>query len=185
MARIPTVDPALAAGRPKSLLDAVKAKLGLVPNMTKVMATAPAVLEGYLGFSGALAGGDLPPRLREQIAVLVAENNACTYCLSAHTAIGKIVGLSPAELAAARHGDSSEAKTAAALRFAQRVLVTTGAITDEDVVEVRAAGYSDTQIAEIIAHVGLNTFTNLFNKAAAVEVDFPRVEPAPAAACRC
>lgn len=175
MARLQTVDPASAAGKPGELLGAVKAKLGLVPNMTRVMANSPAALEGYLNFSGALGHGALPAKLREQIAILVAEGNVCTYCLSAHTAIGKMIGLSDAELAAARDASSSDPKTLAALRFAHAVLTTNGEITDDEFRAVRDAGWSDAHITEIVANVALNIYTNLINKTFNVEVDFPVV----------
>lgn len=178
MARITTVDPSNAPGKSGELLAAVKAKLGLVPNMTKVMANSPAVLEGYLNFSGALGHGVLPAKVREQIAILVAEGNSCMYCLSAHTAIGRMIGLSADELAAAREGSSSDAKTLGALRFAHAVLSTTGEISDRDFEDVRAAGWTDAQIAEIVANVALNVYTNLINKTFGVEVDFPVVRPA-------
>jgi len=176
MSRLQTIDPATATGKAKTLLDAVKAKLGLVPNMTRVMANSPAVLESYLGFSGSLEHGALPAKLREQIAIVVAESNECSYCLSAHTAIGKMVGLSPAELSTARRGESAEGKTAAALAFAQRVTVTNGAVSNDDVKRIKAAGYTDGQVAEIVANVALNLFTNVFNKAADTEIDFPKIE---------
>lgn len=176
MSRIPTIAHETASGKSKELLDAVKGKLGLVPNMTKVMVNSPVVLEGYLGFSGALGHGKLSAKLREQIAILTAQMTSCTYCLSAHSTIGKMVGLTPDELAASRRAGSAEAKTAAALRFAQQVVQTQGGIADADVQAVRNAGWNDGEIAEIIANVALNLFTNVFNKAAGVEVDFPLVD---------
>ncbi len=182
MARIPTIEPENAPAPAAELLAAVKSKLGLVPNMTKVMANSAPVLEGYLGFSGALGKGSLPAKVREQIAILVAEGNSCTYCLSAHTAIGKMVGLPESELAAARDAASSDPKTAAALRFASKVLTTQGSVDAADVVAVRDAGWDDAQIAEIVANVSLNIYTNLINKTFAVEVDFPVVQPAACAA---
>ncbi len=93
MPRLNAVDPARATGKAKDFLDAVKAKLGLTPNMMRTMAGSPAVLEGYLSFGTALGGGSLPPGLREQIALAVAEANRCDYCLSAHTALGRLAGL--------------------------------------------------------------------------------------------
>src|SRR5690349_15561193 len=101
MNRFTPVDPSTAQGKVKNLLDAVQAKLGIIPNMTRVMAQAPAVLEAYIFFSGALAGGQLNAKLREQIAIVCAEANTCQYCLSAHTAIGKMVGLGDGEIASA------------------------------------------------------------------------------------
>lgn len=178
MARIPTIDPQSASGPAGELLAAVKGKLGMVPNMTRVMANSAAALEGYLNFSGALGKGALPAKLREQIAILVAEGNSCTYCLSAHTAIGKMVGLPEGELASAREGASADAKTDAALRFASAVLSSTGEVSDHDFRAVRDAGWTDAQIAEIVANVGLNVYTNLINKTFKVEVDFPIVRPA-------
>jgi uncharacterized peroxidase-related enzyme len=175
MSRIQPINPATATGKAKDLLDAVKDKLGLVPNMTKVMASSPAVLESYLSFSGALAGGLLDAKTREQLALLTAQQNHCDYCLSAHTAIGKMVGLNREQIVASREGVGSSPKTTAALTFARRVLDTKGQIAETDLAEARSAGFSDGEVAEIIAHVALNVFTNYFNIATDVDIDFPRV----------
>jgi len=175
MSRLSSIQSDQATGKAKELLDAVQAKLKFTPNMTKVMANSPAVLQAYLSFSGALAGGALDPKLREQIALAVSEQNACLYCVSAHTAIGRMVGLSEAELDAARDAQSSSAKNAAALRFAHLLGESKGLVSEADIETVRAAGFSDAEIAEIIAHVSLNIFTNYFNNAAGVEVDFPKI----------
>jgi uncharacterized peroxidase-related enzyme len=175
MSRLQIVDPSAATGKAKDLLDAVKAKLGRAPNMTKVMANSPAVLEAYLGFSGSLSAGLLDPQIREQLALVAAQQNHCDYCLSAHTAIGKMVGLNPEQIAASREGSGSSEKATAALTFAKRVLDGKGAIQESDLAAVRAAGFSDGEIAEIIAHVALNVFTNYFNVATQVDIDFPRV----------
>ncbi len=177
MARLHTVDPASATGPASQLLAGVKKALGLVPNMTRVMANAPAVLKGYVEFSSALAGGTLPAKTREQIALLTAEHNRCSYCLSAHTAIGKMTGLTPAEIASARDGESADAREASALKFASRVLATNGGVDDRDLEAVKRAGFGDGEIAEIIAAVALNVFTNYFNRAAGVDIDFPIVTP--------
>jgi len=175
MSRLPIIDPAVATGKSKELLDAVQAKLKITPNMTKVMANSPAVLQGYLGFSGALAAGLLDVKLREQIALAVGQSNQCEYCVSAHSAIGKMVGLNDREIRASRVGESDSGRTAAALHFAKQVLEHKGFVPDSAIEAVRAAGFSDGEIAEIIAHVALNVFTNYFNTAAGVDVDFPRV----------
>jgi uncharacterized peroxidase-related enzyme len=181
MSRLNEVDPSTASGKAKHLLDAVKLKLGLVPNMTKVMANSPSVLEAYLGFNGALAGGLLDPKLREQLALLTAQQNHCDYCLSAHTALGKMAGLSHEQIAASRQGKGGSEKVTAALNFAKRVLDTKGQISESDLANVRAAGFTDGETAEIIAHVALNVFTNYFNLATGVDIDFPKVSYSEAA----
>jgi uncharacterized peroxidase-related enzyme len=175
MARLNTVDPSTATGKSKTLLDAVKSALGLVPNMTKVMANSSAVLEGYLGLSGALSKGLLDAKIREELALVTAQQNHCDYCLSAHTAIGKMVGLKEDQIIGSRSGKGTDERATAALTFAKRVLDTKGQISEADLTTVRAAGFSDGEIAEIIAHVALNVLTNYFNIAADVDIDFPKV----------
>src|SRR5271154_5620663 len=166
MSRLPAIQTQAATGRAKELLEAVQAKLKITPNMTRVMANSPAVLEGYLSFSGALAGGALPAKLREEIALEVGEQNSCQYCVSAHTAIGKITGLSDSEIDTARDAKSGSSKNAAALKFAHEIVAKKGLTTDADLQAVRAAGFTDGEIAEITAHVALNIFTNYFNNTA-------------------
>ena len=162
MSRIPTpasIDAAPAAAQPQ--LEAVKKQLGVVPNLFRLVANSPSALAGYLGMSGALAGGSLPAQTRERIALAVAQINHCHYCLSAHSYLGKnLAKLSDAEIAANRHGGSLDPKADAAVRFAAKVVRERGHVSDADVQAVRMAGYDDAQIVEIVQHVALNTWTN-------------------------
>jgi AhpD family alkylhydroperoxidase len=144
--------------------------------MTKVMANSPAVLKAYLEFSTALNGGILPASLRERIAILIAQENGCDYCLSAHTYVGtNLAGLDEAEATRARTGQASDAKAEAALQFATAVLRSRGGVDDTDLKEAREAGLSDGEITEVIAHVALNVFTNFVNKTADTDIDWPVV----------
>ena len=172
--RISAVDPAVAEGKTKSLLGTVKAKMGVVPNMMKTMAISPALLEGYLTFSGALAKGVLPPAVREQLALTVSQHNGCEYCLAAHSLFAGRSGLKPNEIAWAREGVASDAKTQAALSLAQNILDHRGDVSNEQLADARDAGLSDAEIAEVVGHVALSTLTNYFNQLAHTEVDFPR-----------
>ena len=175
MTRINVINADQTNGKAKELLDAVQAKLGITPNMMKTMAQSPAVLEAYLSFGGAL-DSTLDGKLREQIAVLTAEENGCGYCASAHTAIGKMVGLSDETILAARGAIADDAKIDAALKFAKTVVEKRGKVSDEDVARVKNAGFDDGAVAEIVANVALNIFTNYFNEVAKTEIDFPKVE---------
>jgi uncharacterized peroxidase-related enzyme len=183
MSRIPTpanIDAAPAASRP--LLEAVKTQLGAVPALFRLVANSPAALEGYLGMHGALGKGALPAPTRERIALAIAEINDCNYCLSAHTYLArKLAKLDDAEIAANRAGTSGDAKAAAAVRFAVSVARERGHVLQEDLAAVRAAGYDDAQIIEIVQHVALNTWTNYLNEVAQTDIDFP-VAPARKAA---
>jgi uncharacterized peroxidase-related enzyme len=176
--RLTAIHPSEATGETKVLFDIVQAKLGGVPNLFRTLGRSPAALKGFLHLHEALGSGALDVKLREQIALTVAEENRCEYCLSAHTAIGKRVGLSASDLEGARRAAASDPKVEAALLFARQVVRKRGRVTDEEVERLRNAGYSDGEVAEIVANVALNIFTNYFNHVAGTEVDFPRITPA-------
>ncbi len=150
MTRIKAIELDNATGKAKELLAAVHSKMGMTPNMTRVMANAPAVLDAYLGFSGALSKGALPAKLREQIALTVSERNSCNYCLSAHSTIGKMVGLSQEQILDSRRGTAIDSKTDAALHFAHQLVDNQGRASDEDVASLRSAGFDDAAIAELL-----------------------------------
>ena len=174
MERITPVNPQTVQGRARELLDAVKARLGIVPNMTRSMAVSPPVLEADLGVIGALGHGVLPARVREQLALNVGEANDCEYCVSAHSVLGKGAGLSEREVLDSRRGTSADPRADALLRFARTVLEKKGMIADADITAVRKAGFGDAEIAEVVAHVGLNVFTNYFNHVAGTILDCPQ-----------
>jgi uncharacterized peroxidase-related enzyme len=176
---IPSRDDAPAASQP--ILDAVKKQLGVVPNLFRLVALSPATLAGFTGFSAALTKA-LDVKTRERIALAVAQVNSCDYCLSAHTYLGlNLAKLSPEEVALNRHGTSGDPKAAAAVRFAVRVAESRGGVSDADLAAVRAAGFSDAQIVEIVGIVVENVFTNFVNKVADTDIDFPVVRAADAA----
>jgi uncharacterized peroxidase-related enzyme len=173
MPRIEPVNPATALPATAELLAGVKKKMGAVPNIISTMAQSTAVANAYLGFSQALAAGSLTARLREQIALVVGETNGCDYCVSAHTALGKKAGLSEQETCDARRATAADEQEELALRFARQIVSSRGVVADTDVERVRQAGFTDGEIAEIVANVALNLFTNYFNHVAGTEVDFP------------
>ena len=172
MSRLKTIDSKDAEGKAKQLLDSIQAKMGMTPNLMRVMANSPAVLQSYLGFSAALRSGVLSATLRERIALVVAEANSCDYCLAAHSAAGKMAGLSEEERLDSRRGVSTDNKVQAVLSFARLLVESRGHVSDADLTGVRAQGYGD---AEIVANVAVNIFSNYFNHVAQAEIDFPRV----------
>jgi uncharacterized peroxidase-related enzyme len=183
MSRIPipaAIDDAPAASRP--LLEAVKKQLGVAPNLLRLVSNSPAALQGHHGLSDALGKGALPAATRERIALAVAEINGCSYCLSAHTYLGKnLAKLDDAEIRANRNGASNDPKADAAVRFAARVVRERGHVSEDDVRAVKLAGYDDAQVIEIVLHVALNTWTNYINEVAQTDIDFPVVTASKAA----
>ena len=176
MSRIKIVTNEAANSEQKALFDAIQGKLGMVPNFLRILGNSPVALNAFLGLYGVAGAGSLDPLTRERIALAVAEQNACQYCVSAHTAIGANAGLSGAEMQANRAGTSQDAKAAAAVKFARALVEHKGGVSTEEITEVRNAGYSDADLAEIIMHVGMNLITNIVGKASRVEIDFPQVK---------
>lgn len=175
MNRIAQLDPQAATGPAKALFEGVQGKLGVVPNLFRVLGNAPAALQGYLSFSGALADGQFSPKVREQIALTVAETNQCAYCLSAHSFIGGKLGLTQQELAEARQAAAADPRTEAILKLAHSIVIQRGELGAAGLEEARRAGLTDGDIVETVAHVALNIFSNYVNHIAGTVIDFPEV----------
>ncbi|MDR0258645.1 MAG: peroxidase-related enzyme [Comamonas sp.] len=159
----------------QAVMAQIQSAFGATPNMFKAVANSPAALQSMWAAFGALGKGSIGAKLGEQLAVAIANYNRCEYCLAAHTVLGQKAGASQADMSSAQVGQSDDPKTAAALAFALKVVAQRAQISDADVAALRAAGFGDEQVVEIIAHVALNLFTNYINVALDVPVDFPKV----------
>lgn len=177
MSRIKVLNPDEATGKTKELFDTVKSKMGIVPNMMKILGNSPAALNSYLGFNAGLSYASIGNKLGELVALTVANENGCNYCNSAHTYVGGKMGINDQDIADARRGVSSDSKINAALAFAKEILHTKGAVSNEALEKVRSAGYNDGEIIEILAQVSLSVFTNYFNILVDTDIDFPKLTP--------
>ncbi|WP_211240783.1 carboxymuconolactone decarboxylase family protein [Hamadaea tsunoensis] len=151
----------------------VRKQLGRVPNLYATMANGPAALDGYLAMRDKLAHGVLRLKVREQLALLVAQENGCDYCVAAHTFRGQKLHLTDEDLMRTRHAADTDPHTAAVLNLAREVMRTKGKVSDDFLAGTRAAGVTDAETAEVVAHVALNTLSNYFNHVARPELDFP------------
>jgi uncharacterized peroxidase-related enzyme len=173
----PRIHPiAVEAAEPQARerLAQVRKAMGMLPALYRVVAHSPAALAGYDEFARALEAGALPKRVREQIALMVAATNSCDYCLAAHRVSGRIARLSQAEIDAAESGTAADPKEAAALSLASELLAHAGDSSDATLGRAREAGWRDTDIVEIGAHVAINVFTNMINRLARTPIDFGR-----------
>ena len=146
-------------------------------NFLHLLANSPAALQGYLACAGALSQGQLTPRQRELLALAIAEINGAKYCLFAHYALARKLGLSADEIRAARRATSAHTQTHAMLRFAQAVALQRGELSDADFQTLRQAAFTDALIVEILSNIALNIFTNYFNSVARTDMDFPLLKP--------
>ncbi|MGL6289597.1 MAG: carboxymuconolactone decarboxylase family protein [Silanimonas sp.] len=170
-----SLDRAALPAASQAHLDAIQQAFGTVPAMFRAAAHSPAALASLWGAFGALGGGRLPTTLTETLAVAIANRNQCSYCLAAHTALGRKAGVASEALVEAQAGRSTDARTAAALRFALAVVERRGPVSDADWRALDDAGFTTEERVELLAHVALNVFTNYLNLALDVPVDFPAV----------
>jgi AhpD family alkylhydroperoxidase len=170
-----TIDEAPAASRP--VLRTAEARFGRVPNMALLLAASPAALQGYLALLTALDGGTLGPQTAERIALAVAETIGCQYGLSLHTFHARNgIGLDDAEITANRSGASNDPRADAAVCFAAKLVRSQGAVGDDDLRALQAAGYDDGQTIEIVLHAGLNVLAGFINKVCQPDIDFPLIK---------
>lgn len=181
MPRISPLDPATATGETAAQLAIARKMFGGIPNLVATAARSPAAVTALLSLFGDLARSSLGARTGELIAITVAQANRCGYCLSAHTTVGGLHGLAPAELAAARQAQAADPRVAAILTLAAAINADRGHIDDATLAAARAAGLTDAEIVEVVAHVALNVFTNYLNSVAETTIDFPVVPIADAA----
>ncbi|PPD02879.1 MAG: peroxidase [Methylobacter sp.] len=175
MSRITTISNDSANNEQRDLFEAIQGQLGAVPNFLRVFAHSPAALKAFLGLYHIANNGTLDATTRERIALALAQQNQCEYCLSAHTAIGRKAGLNEAEIEANRAGGSQDAKAAVAVNFARALVEHKGEVTNAELQAMRDAGFSESDIVEVITHVGMNLLTNILGKTSRVDIDFPKV----------
>ena len=173
MARIKPIEIDRATGKAKDLLDELAGRGGPPGPMVRAMATAPALLRGYLDLNRAMKRTHLDRRIVERINLAVHEWLGCEYCLVAHTRAARRLGLSDADIELARQGTASEAKIAVMVAFGQQVIAGPAEVTDAQIDELRGHGYTDEQIAEVVGLVALQLLTGGLNLVAGIE---PAVE---------
>lgn len=111
------------------------------------------------------------------IALTVAEINNSQYGVAVHGAAGRLAGLTEQDVELARRASAAEPRNLAMLHFARAVALQRGEVSDTDFSRLRAEGFSDAEITEIVAHVALNVFANYLNNVA-------RTQPEAATAAR-
>ena len=160
----------------QAIFDNLKGKLGFVPNLYATYAYSDTALENYLNFSGAKTS--LSAKEREAVNLAVSEVNECFYCLSAHTAIGKMNGFNDAQILELRAGEASFDNKLDALAKLARNLTENRGHADENVVEnFLNAGYDKGNLVDTIVQVGEKTISNYIHSTTQIPIDFPVAQP--------
>jgi uncharacterized peroxidase-related enzyme len=175
MSRISIPTLAEAPAETRATLEGVTKRLGWTPNLFRLMALSPNTLAAFVALSGTLSR-TLDVATIESMGLAVSADSGCKYCAQSHIFLGTwLAKLDAAELELNRRGGSRDPKRAAAVRFAKTIADTRGKVSDDDLADVRQAGFTD---ADIVAIAGLTAqflFTNLMSNISQPELDFPAV----------
>lgn len=175
MSRLNVITPEQATGPTKELYDAIKRAVGGVPNIYQGVGNSAATLEGVLHIGAVLGKGQLSAAEIEAVKLVVSEAYGCTYCLAAHTLLGKKAGLTDEQAISIRRGTPQQPKLAALVKFVNATIQPKARVSDENLRAVKIAGYNDAQITETLLVVAQTVFTNLFNRVHQTPLDFPAV----------
>jgi AhpD family alkylhydroperoxidase len=163
---MPRFDPLTAetaVGSSRDLLGELVERHGTVGDMVSTMAHSPAVLGGYLQLSRAMRRAKLDRRISELISIAVQAQQGCGLCLDAHVAAARSLGVAEEEISLTHQGTSSDPAISAIIRLGLQVYREPTSVTDEQIAELRAFGYSDRAIADVVGVVALNILTGAFN----------------------
>ncbi len=156
----------------KVIFDNLNKAIGMVPNLYATMAYSENALGNYVTFQGGKTS--LRGKEKEAVNLIVSQVNNCIYCLSAHTVIGKMNGLTDDQVIEIRKGGASfDAKLDALVKLAKNVTETRGKADSNLVDKFFAAGYNEGSLVDLIMLVGDKTIMNYLHNLTEVPVDFP------------
>jgi AhpD family alkylhydroperoxidase len=156
----------------KVVFDNLKQKIGMVPNLYATMAYSDNALGNYITFQSGKTS--LRAKEKEAVNLIVSQVNNCIYCLSAHTAIGKMNGFTDDQIIEIRQGSASfDAKLDALVKLAKNITETKGKADSTLVDNFFAAGYNEGTLIDLIMLIGDKTIMNYLHNLTKVPVDFP------------
>ncbi|WP_024768980.1 carboxymuconolactone decarboxylase family protein [Aquimarina macrocephali] len=160
----------------QAIFDNLNKALGFVPNLYATYAHSETALENYLNLSNAKTS--LSAKEKEVVNLAVSQVNDCIYCLSAHTAIGKMNGFNDEQILELRAGRASfDTKLNALAGLAKNITENRGKANQDVVDNFLTAGYSKGNLIDTIVLVGDKTISNYLHSTTQVPVDFPVAQP--------
>jgi uncharacterized peroxidase-related enzyme len=156
----------------REILTAIKGKIGMVPNIYATYALSDNALERYITFANGKVSFN--NKEKEVINLIVSQVNGCSYCLAAHTAIGKMNGFTDEQILSLRNGSAPfDAKFDALVKTAGEIAENKGKVSDDTLDYFFEAGYTLENFVDLIVNVGEKTITNFLHNATGIPVDFP------------
>jgi uncharacterized peroxidase-related enzyme len=139
---------------------------GNVPNMFRTMAHRPEIFETIIAHMEAVLNtGTLPKSLKELVIVRTSQLNRTPYCLASHTAIARKLGWTERQLDAlhdaAGTAEFSE-REKVAIHLAEVMTLDAHGYSEVDFARLRSF-YSEGEVVELMAAIGLFNYFNRFN----------------------
>ena len=163
----------------QAIFDSLKKMLTFVPNLYATFAHSATALGTYLTLQNAKSS--LSSKEREVINLVVSQVNGCEYCLSAHTAVGKMVGFTAEQILEILSGRASfDAKLDALARFVQAVTEKRGHVEKSETEAFLAAGWTQGSVIDVVMVIGDKIISNYVHGVTKVAIDFPLAAKLPA-----
>ena len=154
------------------IFDNLKKGLGMVPNLYATFAHSTNALSSYVTLQSMKSS--LSNKEKEVVNLVVSQINECIYCLSAHTAIGKMNGFSDEQIIKIRKvAIDFDAKLQALAQFVKETTIERGHPSQTSVEAFLEAGYTKAQLVDTIVLIGDKIITNYLHGVTQVPVDFP------------
>ena len=156
----------------QAIFDNLQKGLGFVPNLYAYYAKNETALGDYLAFQNRKS--TLKAKEREIINLVISQINGCKYCLSAHTALGKMNGFTDEQIIELRKGSASfDPKFDALVKFAASVVENKGKASQEAINTFLEAGYTEANLIDVVFVIGDKIISNYIHNIAQFAVDFP------------
>jgi uncharacterized peroxidase-related enzyme len=167
---VPTRDQVSADNQ--AIFDNLKKMLTFVPNLYATFAHSATALGTYLTLQNAKSS--LNAKQREVINLVVSQVNDCEYCLAAHTAVGKMVGFTEAQILEIRTGRATfDPKLDALARYVREVTEKRGHVADASTEAFFEGGWTQANLVDVMMVIGDKIISNYLHGVTKVPVDFP------------
>ena len=172
------IENALPQSEAQTTLDAVRERVGFVPNLFAMLAEQPGVVEAFVALDTALTDTSLSPTERQVVQLTTSVENRGHYCVAGHSIFGRSIGMPEQAIEAIRSGTKVDDERLSALHvFVIQLVRTRGHVRPNDVEALTRAGFAREQILEIVMGVTLKTFSNYADSAMRLTLD-KQFEPA-------
>lgn len=156
----------------QNIFDNLQKGLGFVPNLYAYFAKNETALSDYLSLQDRKS--TLRAKEREVINLVTSQINGCRYCQSAHTVLGKMNGFTDEQILEIRKGSASfNDKLDALVKFTASVVENRGHATEQSKENFFAAGYTESNMIDVIIIVGDKIISNYLHNLTGFEIDFP------------